>query len=259
MNPQCTIIIHCFNEEQHIGRLLSAIIQQILKDVEIIIVDSGSNDATLSIAFRYPTKIVYINPEEFTFGRALNVVRETATGEYIVNASAHVYPVYNEWLERLLAPFAGSQIALAYGKQHGNEITKFSEHQILAEWFPEHSNLNKDHPFYNNANAASKGAPVALARAMAIELAPDNIRVNVILPSAVDTPMLHAGLNRKYIQDYNTEVLMRELGEKYVIGRVGQPEEIGQTIMFLADCQSSFISSQSIIVDGIATSRLSAG
>ena len=261
MNKQysCSIIIRCYNEEQHIGRLLIGIMQQTAKDVEIILVDSGSTDATLSIASRYPTKVGYINLDEFTFGLALNVGCEAATDECIVNASAHVNPVYNDWLERLLAPFADSQIALVYGKQRGNEITKVSEHQILAKWFPEHFNLNKDHPFYNNANAASKGAIVALTHAMAIELAPDNIRVNVILPGAVDTPMLHAGLNRKHIQDYNTEVLMHELGEMYVIGRVGQPEEIGQTILFLAYCQSSFITGQSIIIDGKATVGLSAG
>ena len=154
MNHKCSIVIRCYNEEQHIGRLLSGIMQQTAKDVEIILVDSGSTDATLSIASRYPTKVVYIDPEEFTFGRALNVGCEAATGEYIVNASAHVYPVYNDWLERLLAPFVDSQIALVYGKQRGNEITKFSEHQILAKWFPEHSNLNQGHSFCNNANAA---------------------------------------------------------------------------------------------------------
>lgn len=153
-HPQCTIIIRCYNEEQHIGRLLSGIMQQTVKNVEIILVDSGSIDATLSIASRYPTKIVYIDPEEFSFGRALNVGCKAAIGEFIVNASAHVYPVYNDWLEGLLAPFADSRIALVYGKQRGNEITKFSEHQILAKWFPDHSNLNQDHPFCNNANAA---------------------------------------------------------------------------------------------------------
>ena len=122
-------------------------------------------------------------------------------------------------------------------------------------------NVSSVHAIATSSNiaayAASKGALVALTRAMAIELAPDNIRVNAVLPGAVDTPMLRAGLNREHIQDSNTEVLMHELGKKHVIGRVGQPEEIGQTILFLADCQSSFITGQSIIVDGGATARLS--
>lgn len=152
--PQCSIIIRCYNEEQHIGRLLSGIMQQTIKNVEIIIVDSGSTDATLSIASRYPTRVVYIDPKEFSFGRALNLGCKVAAGKYIVNASAHVYPVYNDWLERLLIPFADPGIALVYGKQRGNEITKFSEHQIFSKLFPDRSNLKSGHPFCNNANAA---------------------------------------------------------------------------------------------------------
>ena len=122
-------------------------------------------------------------------------------------------------------------------------------------------NVSSVHAIATSSNiaayATSKGALLALTRAMAIELAPDNIRVNAVLPGAVDTPMLRAGLNREHTQDYNTEVLMHELGKKHVIGSVGKPEEIGQTILFLADCQSSFITGQSIIVDGGATARLS--
>lgn len=153
-NPRCTIVIRCYNEEQHIGRLLSGIMEQTIKNIEIIIVDSGSTDATLSIASRYPARIVYIDPEDFSFGRALNVGCQEATGEFIVNASAHVYPVYNDWLERLLAPFSDPRIALVYGRQRGNEITKFSEHQIFSKLFPDQSILKNDHPFCNNANAA---------------------------------------------------------------------------------------------------------
>lgn len=150
----CSIVIRCYNEEQHISRLLSGILQQTVRDVEIIVVDSGSTDATRSIAARYPVKIVPITPEEFSFGRSLNMGCQATGGEFIVIASAHVYPEYQDWLERLLAPFADPQIALVYGKQRGNEITKYSEHQVFARWFPEVSNLNQDHPFCNNANAA---------------------------------------------------------------------------------------------------------
>lgn len=149
-----SIVIRCYNEEQHIGRLLSGIMQQSLQGVEVIIVDSGSTDATLSIASRYPVKTLSIQPEAFSFGRALNLGCEAATGELIVIASAHVYPVYQDWLEKLLAPFADPEIALTYGKQRGNETTKYSEHQVFTTWFPNHSLLKQPHPFCNNANAA---------------------------------------------------------------------------------------------------------
>ncbi|SEM29763.1 Glycosyl transferase family 2 [Syntrophus gentianae] len=149
-----SIVIRCCNEEEHIGRLLSGILQQTVRNVEIIVVDSGSTDATLSIAERYPVKIIKIQPEEFSFGRALNIGCEAASGPFIVIASAHVYPVYKDWLAKLLAPFADQQVALVYGKQRGNEMTKYFEHQVFARWFPEKSNLNQEHPFCNNANSA---------------------------------------------------------------------------------------------------------
>ncbi len=108
------------------------------------------------------------------------------------------------------------------------------------------------------AYAASKGGLLALTRAMAIEFAPDNIRVNAILPGAVDTPMLRAGLNRGHVSGGDIQTRLDNLARKTVNGRVGQPGEIAHAIYFLADeVQSSFMTGQAMIVDGGATARLS--
>lgn len=153
--PRYSVVIRAYNEEKFIGRLLEGILQQSVKDeVEIILVDSGSADATISIARRYPVRVLQIQPEEFTFGRSLNEGIDQARGEIIVIASAHVYPVYPDWIERLVAPFSEEKVALTYGKQRGNSSTKYSERQVFARWFPETSNLRQSHPFCNNANAA---------------------------------------------------------------------------------------------------------
>ncbi len=152
--PEASIIVRCYNEEQYIRQLLTGILQQSIGDVEIILVDSGSTDTTLSIVSKYPVKIFSIKPEEFSFGRSLNVGCQAARSEFIVIASAHVYPVYNDWLERLLVPFTDPKVALVYGKQRGNSSTKYSEYQIFKKWFPEQSVFRQDHPFCNNANAA---------------------------------------------------------------------------------------------------------
>lgn len=149
-----SLVIRCYNEEKHIGRLLNGIMQQTVKDVEIIVVDSGSTDATVSIAQWFSAKVIKIRPEDFSFGYSLNVGCEAAGGDIIVITSAHVYPVYIDWLGKLLAPFADSRVALVYGKQRGNDQTKFSEHEVFAKWFPETSDSNQNHPFCNNANAA---------------------------------------------------------------------------------------------------------
>ena len=98
----------------------------------------------------------------------------------------------------------------------------------------------------------------SLTRAMAIELAPDNIRVNAILPGAVDTPMLRAGLGRGHVGQGDMQERLDNLARKTVSGKVGTPEEIAQAIYFLADNeQSSFMTGQPMVVDGGATARLS--
>ncbi len=108
------------------------------------------------------------------------------------------------------------------------------------------------------AYAASKGGLLALSRAMAIEFAPDAIRVNTLLPGAVDTPMLRAGMNRGHVGAGSIAQRLENLAHKTVSGRIGKPEEIATTIYFLADNkQSSFITGQALIVDGGATVKLS--
>ena len=158
MKPVCSIVIRAYNEEKHIGRLLTGIMQQTLKDVQIILVDSGSTDATVGIASRFPVEIVHIKPEDFTFGRSLNLGIARAKADVVVMASAHVYPVYPDWLEKLIAPFAEENVGLAYGKQRGADATHFSEHQIFQHWFPDVSKPRQDYPFCNNANSAIRFA-----------------------------------------------------------------------------------------------------
>jgi glucose 1-dehydrogenase len=123
-------------------------------------------------------------------------------------------------------------------------------------------NVSSVHAIATSANiasyAASKGGLLALTRAMAIEFAPDQIRVNAILPGAVDTPMLHAGLSRGHVGAGSLPERLENLANKTVIGRVGKPVEIARAIYFLADdFQSSFMTGQALVVDGGATARLS--
>jgi glucose 1-dehydrogenase len=123
-------------------------------------------------------------------------------------------------------------------------------------------NVSSVHAVQTSANiaayAASKGGILALTRAMAIEFAPDQVRVNAILPGAVDTPMLRAGLDRGHVGHGDMQERLDNLARKTVNGRVGQPIEIAHAIYFLADNeQSSFMTGQALVVDGGATARLS--
>ena len=97
-----------------------------------------------------------------------------------------------------------------------------------------------------SAYAASKGALLALTRSVALETAVDGVRVNAVLPGAVDTDMLRAGLNRTgEDSSMSQELRLEQLGRKHAIGRIGHPDEIARAILFLADSdQSSFITGQ---------------
>jgi glycosyltransferase involved in cell wall biosynthesis len=153
-DPRVSVIVRCLNEERHIARLLEGLLEQGRPADEIVIVDSGSTDRTLEIAGQFPTKIVHIAPDDFSFGRALNLGCEAASGDILVSVSAHVYPVFDTWLRELVAPFESPSVVMSYGRQHGDERTRYSERRIFEQWFPAESEARQRHPFCNNANSA---------------------------------------------------------------------------------------------------------
>ncbi len=150
----CSLIIRAYNEARHLGRLLDGIQKQTVQNTQVILVDSGSTDGTLEIAQQYPVEIIHIQPEEFSFGRSLNLGISHALNNLLVFASAHVYPVYPDWIEKLLTPFQDEKTGLVYGKQRGAPSSHFSEQQIFTHWYPEISHSSQPTPFCNNANAA---------------------------------------------------------------------------------------------------------
>jgi glycosyltransferase involved in cell wall biosynthesis len=154
MKPECSVVVRAYNEEKHIGKLFAGIRQQTLKNIQVILVDSGSTDQTVDIARQYDIQVVHIDPKSFTFGRSLNLGISHAEADILVFASAHVYPVYPDWLEHMVSPFSDGTTAVCYGKQRGTKDSKFSEQQVFYHWFPETSRLQEENPFCNNANAA---------------------------------------------------------------------------------------------------------
>ena len=149
-----SVIIRCLNEARHLPKLLDSLAHQTLKPSEVIVVDSGSTDNSVEISRSKGARVVHIQPEQFSFGRSLNLGARNASGDIMIIVSAHTYPASDRWLEWLTVPFENPAIALTYGGQHGEERSKFSEQQIFKQWFPEESSQNQDHSFCNNANAA---------------------------------------------------------------------------------------------------------
>jgi NAD(P)-dependent dehydrogenase (short-subunit alcohol dehydrogenase family) len=93
---------------------------------------------------------------------------------------------------------------------------------------------------------ATKGAILALTRSMALEHAPDSIRVNCVLPGSIDTPVFRSNLRA----DGNEEEQYRATVASIPLGRVGLPIDIAHTVLFLVSDEASYITGAPFLVDG---------
>ncbi len=152
-----SVVIRALNEEKWLGQALQACKSQSLnegRELELLLVDSGSKDRTLGIAREHGCRVLHIAKDDFTFGRSLNIGCEAATGDMLVFISAHCIPKDNDWLENLIRPIEAGLCDYAYGRQVGHDVSRFSERQLFAEYFGETSLLPQEGFFSNNANSA---------------------------------------------------------------------------------------------------------
>ena len=98
----------------------------------------------------------------------------------------------------------------------------------------------------NAAYLASKGAVVSLARTLAVEHAKDGIRVNVLIPGAIDTPLL----SRSFARSDDPTAAKAQSVARHPIGRLGQPDEIARATLFLISPMSSFTTGSCLMADG---------
>jgi len=99
------------------------------------------------------------------------------------------------------------------------------------------------------AYAASKGAIHSLTRALALDHAADNIRVNSISPGSIRTPML-ARSAANFSPDVPVEEVFARFGAAHPLGRIGTPEEVAELAAFLASDKAGFCTGGDYLVDG---------
>ena len=154
--PAVSIIIRTLNEAKFLPECLQKVGEQKYGGpVEIVVVDSGSTDDTVSIAANFNAKIVHISKSEFTFGRSLNVGCDASSGEVLVLLSAHCIPCDENWLQSLVNPLLEKTSEYSYGRQIPRDgVSKFSEGMVFRKYYPEQACSPQVGYFCNNANSA---------------------------------------------------------------------------------------------------------
>lgn len=135
------------------------------------------------------------------------------------------------------AMYLTSRAALPHLRQHGGAIVNVASVQAHAS----QSGVA--------AYTASKGAILALTRAMALDHADDGVRVNAVCPGSTDTPMLRwaAGL---FAGGEDPETLVERWGRMHPLGRVADASEVAEVVVFLASDRASFVTGVDVPVDG---------
>jgi NAD(P)-dependent dehydrogenase (short-subunit alcohol dehydrogenase family) len=101
------------------------------------------------------------------------------------------------------------------------------------------------------AYTATKGAVLQFSRALALELAPREIRVNAVCPGVIDTPLTDSFLE---LAD-DPEALRAEYAAASPLNRMGTAREVANCVLFLASDESSFVTGSALVVDGATTAR----
>jgi L-fucose dehydrogenase len=147
-----------------------------------------------------------------------------------------------EDMERLmrvnyLSTFAGCKYAMPHlRKTHGTIVNISSMTAVLGQHL-------------STAYCATKAAQIGLTKSLAIEAGPDGVRVNAILPSNVDTPLM-----REWASSLaDPQSALDRVAALQVFGRMASPEEIGKIALFLATDDSSFLTGQAIEAEGGAS------
>lgn len=156
-SPRVSVILRTKNEGAYLGQVIQALLEQDYADgMEIVVIDSGSSDNTVEIARSFGSRLIEISPQEFSFGRALNIGAAKARGELLVNLSGHAVPVDDTYLHHLTVPFEADRVWATFGRDVPHPGCCPSQARDIEEWFP---NERVDRArYFSNANACLRRA-----------------------------------------------------------------------------------------------------
>ncbi|CAN5207918.1 hypothetical protein BH09ACT1_BH09ACT1_02400 [soil metagenome] len=143
-SPVATVAILTYNGEKYLRRILDSVLaQEIDGDVEVLVIDSGSTDSTLSIVASYPSVRLHEIPNsEFGHGKTRNLAARLAQGEFIAFLTHDAIPLSPLWLYEMLAPFGlDERIVAVMGKQIPRPtcfpLMKYEINGVFAQFGPD--------------------------------------------------------------------------------------------------------------------------
>jgi len=138
---RASIFIPTKNAGEEFYHTLNQISKQNEKDFEVIVVDSGSEDHTISIAKslqeKFPIKIYKILPKEFGHGKTRNLSLKYAKGEFIVFLTQDAIPFNENWLSNLLINFKDKKVAGVFSRQIPKKNSRETEKFLTSYYFPD--------------------------------------------------------------------------------------------------------------------------
>lgn len=153
------IIIRSLNEEFWLRHTLEALISQDTSlSYEIILVDSGSSDYTLSIAEEYNIKTTQYHSKPYIPGAALNTGISSVVADFYILLSAHCIPTSTDWLDNMVKPFDNPLIAGTYCRQIPLPTSSEVDKRDLYMTFRNQPILQTKDPFFHNAASAVRGS-----------------------------------------------------------------------------------------------------
>jgi NAD(P)-dependent dehydrogenase (short-subunit alcohol dehydrogenase family) len=220
----------------------------------------GIGSATCDVLRDYGWEVIPMDLRRVEDPRALQIdIADSSAVTEALSALPRVDALVNNAAVQLYKSLLDTTVeewdAIAAVNIRGAFVCLKAVHRQLAEARGSVVNVSSVHASATShsiaAYAATKGGLAAFTRAAAIEMAPLGVRVNAVLPGAIDTPALREGFSRRADAE-------QTLIDQTPLKCIGDPRDIAQAIAFLIDRdRSAFITGQEFAVDGGALARLS--
>jgi len=255
--PSATVTVLTYNGERYLGAILDAVERQRYDGpVDVLVIDSGSTDATLDIVAAHPAVRLHAIPnEQFGHGRTRQLAAELADGEIVVYLTHDAVPASDSWLSAIVAPFLDDErVGAVLGKQVARPsappVLKYDIRRVFARQGPEgRVSVVRDirgmdaveraaAAFYSDANSAARRS---------VLLGPVPYRdVDYAEDQVFGRDILDHGLAKAYAPDaaveHSNDTTLRTFGSRiaadvvglrsagFAVARVSWGRSVGQTV-----------------------------